>query len=150
MLRELNSRFQEQRKRTIETWKIKIGNENIWAKKSNFMITRLWSELAKCYRISKAIEATMIVLPFIDPGQEDIFLSKIGPASANESEITYKSHTTVDRGILRNSRQNRCISCHYLRATLQRKSFFSLYHNWHNTKSMPLQNILQWWDRDRY
>lgn len=32
----------------------------------------------------------MIVLPIIAPGKEDTFLSKIGPSSANESEITYK------------------------------------------------------------
>lgn len=32
----------------------------------------------------------MIVLPIIAPGKEDTFLSKIGPSSANESEITNK------------------------------------------------------------
>lgn len=60
---------------------------------SNLMITRPRSELAKFakrYRISKAKETAMIVLPIIAPGKEDTFLSKIGSSSANESEITYK------------------------------------------------------------
>lgn len=63
-----------------------------YEQKSNLMITRPWSVLAKFaqrYRISNAKEAAMIVLPIIAREQEDTILSKIGPSSANESEITY-------------------------------------------------------------
>lgn len=113
---------------------------------SNLMITRPRSELAKFakrYRISMAKEAAMIVLPIIAPGKEDTFLSKIVPSSANESEITYKVtqqlievyYATADQ----KKKKNSCRFCYYLRATLQRKSFFSLYH----PKSMQLENMLQ-------
>lgn len=111
---------------------------------SNLMITRPRSELAKFakrYRISMAKEAAMGRTPIIAPGKEDTFLSKIVPSSANESEITYKVtqqlievyYATADQ------KKNSCRFCYYLRATLQRKSFFSLYH----PKSMQLENMLQ-------
>lgn len=112
---------------------------------SNLMITRPRSELAKFakrYRISMAKEAAMGRTPIIAPGKEDTFLSKIVPSSANESEITYKVtqqlievyYATADQ-----KKKNSCRFCYYLRATLQRKSFFSLYH----PKSMQLENMLQ-------
>lgn len=81
----------------------------------------------------------MIVLPIITPGKEDTFLSKIGPSSANESEITYKVTQQLIKVYYVTADKNSCIFCHYLRATLQRKSFFSLNHHWHNPKSMQLK-----------
>lgn len=93
----------------------------------------------------------MIVLPIIAPGKEDTFLSKIGPSSANESEITYKVTQQLIEVYYATADQKKELQILLLFASnFTRKSFFSLYHHWHNPKSIQLENMLQWKDQDRF
>lgn len=72
----------------------------------------------------------MIVLPIIAPGKEDTFLSKIGPSSANESEITNKVIQQLIEVYYATADQKKELQILLLFASnFTRKSFFSLYHH---------------------